>query len=260
MAYFDAEAYVRNAYVSAQRQYDLNRIPDMGNLPRWQVAFRARLAELIGVTEMRGQYANLSLSARENGQWANDRYRCEKLYITSEPGIEIPFYVFLPNDSGTRFPLLIALHGHNTNGKEVFLEENAAEHTLLLTAINEGYAVIVPDVRAFGEMSLRQDREAGHPNSCEELQRRSLLVGRTLIGERVYDVMRIIDYARTRSDVDSSRIVVNGHSGEEPSRCLLLLWIPASRWPFQHRTSARLSNRFCPFAIVHATLYLAYYS
>ncbi|WP_281173069.1 alpha/beta hydrolase family protein [Alicyclobacillus herbarius] len=213
MPHFNTKAYVENAYESAKREYDLRHALDAGDLQTWQASFRSRLASLLGVAEMRDRYRGVPLSARKVGEWVYDSYRCEKLYLTSEPEVELPFYVFLPNKLDAPFPLYIALHGHNTTGKEVFLAEDAVEHDLLLAALREGYAVIVPDVRAFGEMSRAEDRKAGHPNSCEELQRRSLMMGCTLIGERVYDVMRLIDYAHTRSEIDSHRIIVNGHSG-----------------------------------------------
>jgi dienelactone hydrolase len=34
-----------------------------------------------------------------------------------------------------------------------------------------------------------------------------------LIGERVWDIMRLIDYAVTRPDVDARRVVITGNSG-----------------------------------------------
>lgn len=40
-----------------------------------------------------------------------------------------------------------------------------------------------------------------------------LLAGRTAIGERIWDMMRIIDWATSRPDVDAARILVMGNSG-----------------------------------------------
>ncbi len=41
----------------------------------------------------------------------------------------------------------------------------------------------------------------------------ALLFCRTLLGERVWDISRLIDYAKTRPEIDDKRIVVTGNSG-----------------------------------------------
>src|SRR5690606_2536943 len=45
------------------------------------------------------------------------------------------------------------------------------------------------------------------------MQIRLIPFGRTLVGDRVWDVMRLIDYARTRPEVDAGRIAITGNSG-----------------------------------------------
>jgi dienelactone hydrolase len=48
---------------------------------------------------------------------------------------------------------------------------------------------------------------------CHEAVVQSLLLGRTLVGERVYDVDRGLDYLETRRDVDMRRVGCMGNSG-----------------------------------------------
>ena len=50
------------------------------------------------------------------------------------------------------------------------------------------------------------------PRSCARLQLEAQLVGRSLVGERVFDAMRWIDYAVARPDIDARRPLVVGHS------------------------------------------------
>ncbi len=45
------------------------------------------------------------------------------------------------------------------------------------------------------------------------MQMQALMFGRTLIGERVWDIGRLIDYVKTRDDIDSSKIAITGNSG-----------------------------------------------
>jgi dienelactone hydrolase len=45
------------------------------------------------------------------------------------------------------------------------------------------------------------------------MQMHALLFGRTLIGERVFDISRLIDFANTQDYINTDRIVVTGNSG-----------------------------------------------
>lgn len=39
------------------------------------------------------------------------------------------------------------------------------------------------------------------------------MFGRTLIGERVWDIMKLIDYAQTRPEIATAQIMITGNSG-----------------------------------------------
>ena len=52
-----------------------------------------------------------------------------------------------------------------------------------------------------------------NPHSCERLSRAGFLIGRTPIGMRVWDGMRMLDFLETRNEVDASRIASAGLSG-----------------------------------------------
>src|SRR5690606_25437793 len=72
---------------------------------------------------------------------------------------------------------------------------------------------IAMDVRGFWEMARDEEFSQGRTCSCDELQKRAFMFGRTLIGERVHDMGRLIDYAATRPEIDTSRIAITGNSG-----------------------------------------------
>lgn len=48
-------------------------------------------------------------------------------------------------------------------------------------------------MRGFADLRLRKDRADDAVSSCRTLHLHAQLLGRTLIGERVWDVTRIID-------------------------------------------------------------------
>ena len=71
------------------------------------------------------------------------------------------------------------------------------------------FCALVIEARNFGESSLE-----GYGTSCTEAAKIALLAGRTLIGERVWDAMRILDgVAECFPRVDMTDIVCTGNSG-----------------------------------------------
>ncbi len=224
MQYFNTQAYREGlARTNGPRRFDAAAIPEGAERSAWQGAFRAALRERLGLHRIGVEPVELSPRLVETIE--REGYTREKRYITTEPGVEIPFYVLLPRGRTGPFPLAIVPHGHGSRGKETYVGNYASEEErrsgeegerdLALQAVSHGYAVIAPDVRGFYEMGREEDAGAtrGPGNSCAHLQRMALMYGRTLIGERVHDMGRLIDYALTRPDIDGGRIVMTGNSG-----------------------------------------------
>lgn len=218
---FDTQAYVHNMEQQAERRYDYRKTLETDNWDEWRTAFRSSLQGILGLTLIPHQPLPLQPRLAETEQFPG--YAREKWYITTEPGIDIPFYLLLPRTGKGPYPLVLTPHGHSLRGKEVYAgkyeteaEEAgtlAGDRDIALQAVAEGYAVIAPDVRAFGEMARTEDADGHKTYSCKELQRRAMMYGRTLIGERVHDMGRLIDYAQTSSEIDANRVVITGNSG-----------------------------------------------
>jgi dienelactone hydrolase len=220
MQYLQMEAYLDNMDRAAERQYAYTSAEKMGGWGTWQRSFRKELRTLLGMHRIHAQ--GIPLQPRLEETKACTGYTQYKYFVTSEPGVEIPFYLLVPDGEGP-FPLVITPHGHTTRGKEVYTGNFATEEErqgaldgdrdLAVQAVTAGYAAIAPDVRGFWEMARESDMKQEKRNSCLELQRSSMMYGRTLIGERVHDMSRLIDFAETRPEIDSSRIVMTGNSG-----------------------------------------------
>ena len=80
-------------------------------------------------------------------------------------------------------------------------------------AVEEGYIAIAPTTRAFGETRTDADKQANNTHSCRHQLVHSILVGRTPIGERVWDMSRLIDWAIRDLPIDAERIAITGNSG-----------------------------------------------
>ncbi len=83
-----------------------------------------------------------------------------------------------------------------------------------------GYLVYAPVVRGFAERmetaelgnQARSSRKGGL-SSCARVSLNALMSGKTLMGLRVWDVMRLIDLIQARPDVQPNRLACAGLSG-----------------------------------------------
>ncbi len=181
---------------------------------RWHAALKERLIERLGGFPMeRPPLDSVLLDVTET-----DEYRQERVAFQSEPGLYVPCYVLIPHHVQPPYQPVIALHGHGTGGAAhvVGLTCDPATHAAELAHIQahnydygrqlarQGFLVFVPEQRGFGE------RMEPHPgmifgqdlwrNSCRALAYNALLVGKTVLGMRVWDVMRTLDYIAGRPE------------------------------------------------------------
>lgn len=148
-----------------------------------------------------------------------DGFKEYRFTVQTEPGYYVPCHLLLPNDADGKCPLTVCLSGHG-GGMHVALgraktpEDQAAldqwhHRAMALRSIREGRCALVIEARNFGESSLE-----GYGTSCTEAAKIAILTGRTVIGQRVWDAMRILDaVTETFSEVDMTDIVCTGNSG-----------------------------------------------
>lgn len=225
---FNTETYVHNLDQRIVSEFDYRRVLDSAERDRtvwltWQARFRQRLGALTGYAHVQTATTELPLSPRTVEKAEYEDYTLEKSYITTEPGIEIPFYLLLPKHHKGPFPLVLTPHGHGRRGKEVYVgryeddeecsKSQTGERDVALQAVMEGYAAIAMDVRGFWEMAREEEVAKEKNNSCMELQKNAMMFGRTIIGERVHDMSRLIDYAVTRDEIDTRNVIITGNSG-----------------------------------------------
>ena len=190
---------------------------DGGEVPRWQRRLRRKLRQLVG--DMPAQRVPL----RVRRLWVRDHPlgSFEKIVFTSEPGCDVPAYVCLPRIARPPYTFMICLQGHST-GMHVSIavqreDENQplqveGDRDFALGCMRRGIAALCIEQRSFGERrELRQKMVS--PHGCHDAAMQALMLGRTLIGERVYDVDRGMDYLASRQDVDMHRVGVMGNSG-----------------------------------------------
>ena len=190
---------------------------DGGDVVAWQLRLRRKLRDLLGYTTGPKTPLNVrQLWAREHPLGV-----IEKVIFTSEPYADVPAYVCLPKNARPPYPFMICLQGHTT-GMHVSIGVEREDETktidvpgdrdFALGCMARGVAALCIEQRSFGERREQVQQQVSS-HGCHDAAMQALLAGKTLIGERVTDVERGIDYLATRGDADMRRVGVMGNSG-----------------------------------------------
>lgn len=185
----------------------------------WQTAARARLAEFLCLAEIEPCRTTPDL-AIEYDRYAED-LGCREIRFRffSEEAVSVPCHLLIPKDAAGPLPVVICLQGHGP-GMHISIgrPKNPYEAPLIdegdrdfaRRAVREGICALAMEQRCFGESGGASDNPP-----CRQAPMRALLLGRTMIGERVWDVMRAIDVLeKSFTDVvDTDRILCLGNSG-----------------------------------------------
>ena len=134
-----------------------------------------------------------------------DNICVERIVLEVEPNIVVPILGLLPSSpKDTKFPVVVALA---QEGKDRFLKERSEEIAELL---RNDIAVFLPDVRGTGETSPNSSRE--RQSEATSIAATELMLGQTLLGSRLRDLRSVLQYLRTRSELDTQRIALWGDS------------------------------------------------
>ncbi|MCC7406900.1 MAG: GNAT family N-acetyltransferase [Phycisphaeraceae bacterium] len=193
---------------------------DGGEVPAWRRKLRRRVAELTGYDRM--PVERPPLRVRRLWEREHPLGTIQKLVMTCEEGSDMPAYLCLPRNAEPPYTPFICMQGHSTgshNSIALDLRTNTqpihvpGDRDFGLGAMRRGVAALCIEQRAFGERAELLQRQRYPHNACHDAAMRALMLGRTLLAERTYDVDRAIDYLATRSDMDMSRLGVMGNSG-----------------------------------------------
>ncbi|WP_135366613.1 alpha/beta hydrolase family protein [Halosimplex halophilum] len=193
----------------------------------WQSEFRADLRSVLGLPTIEAAGVpplSPERVERVDGESHADggTHRREEWRLRTESNFRLPVSVLLPHDSDPPYPVAITLHGHGEGGRAVATgrpgtaeqrrQVREEERDMAVQAVERGYAAIAPTTRGLGDLANREDEELGY-RTCHTLQLHAQLFGRSLAGDRVWDVTRLLDFVESRDRFDEDRVVLTGHSG-----------------------------------------------
>lgn len=185
-----------------------------GDFEAWRKTARAKLSDLMGLDKFEKCDPDLQFE----GELERENAKEFRFTFQSEEGYRVPFHLCLP-DGVENPPVIITLQGHSTGmhislGRPKFKgdEEDikGGDRDFCCRALKEGFAAIALEQRSFGECG---GTEKGP--QCFESAMTALLMGRTTVAERVWDIMRLIDLLKSdfADKVDTDCICIMGNSG-----------------------------------------------
>lgn len=179
----------------------------------WRAALRGKLTELLRLTDQEP----VPLDPRVIAEVDAGSYMRRTVVFTSEPGMDIPAYLLVPKSVTALRPVpgILTLHGHGRGRDDVAgIAAGRRERQARISALNYdyahrlaslGYVVLAPDIRGFGEL-------ARDGMTCAWSMAAALMVGKVLVGLRVWDTMRAIDVLQQTAGVRPDRIGCVGFS------------------------------------------------
>jgi len=214
---FDSLAWTRRRYEEMPRRLGF-RARNVREALAWQRRLRAKLTELLGGFPPRTPLRGEVLERREFPAYVR-----ESVIFESRPGLGVFAYFLIPKDRPQPRPALICVPGHGRGADDIAgIDEKGQDRTVkgpyqydfAVQAAERGFAAFAIEPLGFGCRRDPASRRRGlGQSSCQPAAGAALLFGETMIGWRVYDVMRAVDYLETRPEVDARRIGLMGISG-----------------------------------------------
>jgi dienelactone hydrolase len=214
------QAHYQRLYSAVQPEFACDATtPD--EVAAWQRVFHPRLRAALGLERLQADLAGFQPRAERITSEALDGYTREEWYLETEPGVQLPFYLLLPENANGNTPLVLTPHGHNQPHIYAGIYHNeterwemlAGERDIAVQAVREGYIALAPTTRGFGETCTVEDAAKGQVSSCRTQLMHGLLLGRSPIGERVWDIEHLLDWALVNLPVDPRRVAITGNSG-----------------------------------------------
>ena len=190
---------------------------------RWQRTTRAALAACLRLDA----FAPVALAPRRLECVDRGDHVREKFLLQTAPGVSMPVYLLLPKRAARPLPVVVAFHGHGYGVKDIvgLWEDGSERHTpdgyqkdFALALCRRGFAVAAPEISCFGErqtdfsyLDVALGQQAA--STCTHTAMLAFHLGFSVVGMRVHDARRLIDYLETRRDLDAGRVGAMGISG-----------------------------------------------
>jgi hypothetical protein len=167
----------------------------------WQKDVRARLFQLLKMDDLIAKKGTVALKPKELSAADRGAYHVKEVEIDSTADRRIRIIVTLPNSQKGAFPAVVCIGGHASDQHSPYDEHTVAKDSAKAQSdhIYRGFGTALAK-RGYVTVSTTVSQ---HENYEE---------GRLLMGERLWDLTRCVDYLESMPEVDRSRIGCAGLS------------------------------------------------
>jgi Dienelactone hydrolase family len=185
-----ATSQVSASDVSAKRQFDATNQTER---VKWQAESRHLLFDLLKLSNLvkphDGTISDLPFNVKVLSTTEKPHFIQREIELDSTPTRRIKAVLTSPKGLSGRAPAVVCIHGHGGN-RYVVYDASSPYHAFAEELAKNGYVTISTDV--------------GQHQVYEE--------GRTLMGERLWDLIRCTDYVASLDTVDPNRLGCAGLS------------------------------------------------
>jgi dienelactone hydrolase len=186
----------------------------VANRADWE---RFRDARLKALRDSLGQFPEppRDLKVRITGKLDGDGYRIENLVFESRPGLLVTANLYLPAEPSKSMPGILICHSHHNPKTQGELQDMGK------TWARQGCLVLIPDQIGHGERRQHPFVDAKSYPQAFRVGRQDYyfryntgmqlhLIGDSLIGWMVWDLMRGVDLLLSQPGIDKDRILLLG--------------------------------------------------
>ena len=188
----------------------------------WKKEVREKFITLLGLDRIAKNACEPNVEIEEEVQM--DGYRRIRFTFESEKGAIVPCYLLVPDDAGEKkYPVAITMQGHSSGfhnsvgiPKSEADEEYQKDRGMFgVQAVRHGFISLCLEQRGMGESLSEFQKGKEKPKKCIHTAMTALALGRTILGERVWDLSRAIDVLEGMKDLglDTDKILITGNSG-----------------------------------------------
>ena len=183
----------------------------------WRKQIKQKLLELTGIDNIAKNACPLNVQIESEEQ--KDGYKQIRFVFESERGAFVPCYLLIPDTNKEKYPVAITLQGHSSgfhNSVGIVKYDGDAEYQtrgqFAVQAVKNGFIALAIEQRGMGERRANGEHQK-MASMCEYEAHIALLLGRTILGERMWDVSKAIDTLAQFSKCDTDKIFITGNSG-----------------------------------------------
>lgn len=202
-------------YLTANARQELGFKKNI-NIQSWKDGLSKEFKKLIGY--MKPEKANLNIVYEETKEFED--YIRKRIVYSSESHADVPAYLLIPKKVSFPAPTMICLQGHSTGfhisiGRAIYKGDDKTiqgDRDFAIQAVKNGFVALAIEQRCFGERKETLQKQRS-PHGCFDACMHALMLGRTMIAERILDIQKAIDFLVTLPYVDKNKLCCMGNSG-----------------------------------------------